>query len=608
MLKHICIAALLSLTPLTSWAAERTHGLSAFGELKYDKNFTHFDYVVLGAPLNGTLKTQSTEAVNSFDSLNGYILKGVPAAKLDLLFDSLMVRAVDEPDAVYGLVAEWAAVADDKMSVTFKLRAEAKFADGTPLRAQDVVRSFNLLKTEGDPAWRFPLRDVEAATAIDELTVRYTFTGQEVRDLPLTVAQLPIFSSAYYDTNTFNETTTLPPVGSGPYKVADMKLGQFITYERRDDYWAKDLPVNRGRWNFKKLRFDYFRDRSIAFEAFKAGALDLREEFTSKTWATEYNFPAIRDGRVIKEMLPDQRPSGTQAFFLNTRRPQFQDIRVRQAMDLAFDYEWTNKTLFHNAYLRTQSIFENSEMAAQDGAPTGAVLDLLAPYKGQVPDSVFTGRYQAAKTDGSGQGRKNLRAASKLLTAAGWTIKDGKRVNAAGEALTVEFLMFEPSFERIIAPYIARLKKLGIESKMRVVDIAQYQARVEAYDYDLISSRFTFPNTPGTELRGYMGSHAAKQPGSFNLAGISDPVVDALIEKVITAESRADMITAARALDRLVMAGHYLVPHWYKASHSIAYYNKFGRPPAKPKYARGILDLWWVDPKKEAALITKAKN
>ncbi|MGB0921804.1 MAG: extracellular solute-binding protein [Alphaproteobacteria bacterium] len=608
MLKTACLVISLTLCAAVTNAAERTHGLSAFGELKYPADFQQFDYVVLNAPRAGTLRTQSTTAQNSFDSLNGYILKGVPAAKLDLLLDSLMVRAMDEPDAVYGLVAAWANVADDKKSVTFGLRPEAKFADGSPLRARDVAKSFDLLKTKGDPAWRFPLRDVRRAIIIDPLTLKFEFEGEELRDLPLTVSQLPIFSADYYAMQPFDQTTTEAPLGSGPYRVADKKLGQFVAYERRDDYWARDLPVNRGRWNFKNIRFDYFRDRSIAFEAFKAGALDLREEFTSKTWATEYNFPAITQGRVKKELLTDERPSGTQAFFLNTRRDKFKDIRVRQAMDLAFDYEWTNKTLFHKAYLRTQSIFENSEMAARQGPPEGPVLALLKPYRDQLPKSVFTSRYQAPKTDGSGKDRRNLRKAANLLKEAGWEIKDGHRVNAKGEALTAEFLMFEPSFERIIAPYIARLKKLGIASKMRVVDMAQYQARVESYDFDLVSSRFTFPNTPGNELRGYMGSQAAKQPGSFNLAGISDPVVDVLIEKVIKAQNRADMLDAARALDRVVMAGNYLVPHWYKASHSIAYYDKFGRPPHKPKYARGILDLWWVDPAKETALQQKGNQ
>ena len=367
---------LLALAIGSASASEPKHGLSAFGDLAYPPDFTHFAYANPDAPKGGTFSLIGWGGVTTFNSLNNYILKGDAAQGLELLFDTLMTRAADEPDAVYGLVAKSAEVADDGMSVTFNLRPEARFSDGSPLTADDVVFSFEALKEKGHPLYHQMLRDVVKAEALDPHTVRYTFQGDLVRDLPLTVAELPIFSKTYYSTRKFDETTLDPPLGSGPYVVDSLAQGRTITYRRNPDYWAKDLPVNKGRWNFDKIRFEYFRDRTAGMEAFKAGTYDFREEFTSKVWATEYDFPAIRDGRVKKEVLPDETPSGTQGFFINTRRDTFKDKRVREALDLAFDFEWTNRNMFYGLYDRTQSFFENSPMKAE-GEPSQAERALL---------------------------------------------------------------------------------------------------------------------------------------------------------------------------------------------------------------------------------------
>jgi microcin C transport system substrate-binding protein len=596
-------AALLLFLALTApaEASERKHGLSAFGDLAYPANFDHFNYADPNAPKGGTFSLVGWGGVATFNSLNNYILKGDAAQGLELLFDTLMTPAADEPDAVYGLVAESAEVADDKMSVTFYLRPEAKFADGSPLTADDVVYSFEALKTKGHPIYRQMLEDVVKAEALDPHTVRYTFKSELVRDLPLTVAGLPILSKAYYATHPFDQTTLDPPLGSGPYVVDSLAQGRTITYRRNPDYWAKDLPVNRGRWNFDKIRFEYFRDRTAGMEAFKAGAYDFREEFTSKVWATEYDFPAIRDGRVKKEVLPDETPSGTQGLFLNTRRDALKDPRVRKALDLAFDFEWTNRNVFYGLYTRTVSFFENSPMKAE-GTPSEAERALLTNLGVPVSDEALGPAYVPAKSDGSGQDRNILVEAGKLLDEAGWTIKNGVRVNDKGEPLKLEILFFEDVFQRLVTPYVKNLKLLGIDAHMRMVDPAQYQQRLKGFDFDITTERYQMRNTPGVELRSYFGSQAGKMSGSLNLAGISDPAVDVLIERVIAAKSRDELNTAARALDRVLRAGHYWVPHWYKPSFNVAYWDKFSRPTVKPRFDRGILDTWWYDEAKAAKL------
>ena len=403
------------------------------------------------------------------------------------------------------------------MSVTFYMRPEARFSDGTPVTADDVVFTLETLKKKGHPRYRLALRDVVSAVALDPHTVKYRFQGENVRDLPGVVATLPIFSKAYYTANDFLKESLDPPLSSGPYRIADYKQGTFVTYKRRPDYWAADLPVNRGRYNFDEIRFEYYRDRAVGFEAFKAKAYDLREEFTSKTWATEYEFPAFRSGQVVKLTLPDGRPSGAQGMFIDTRRPHLADIRVRKALDYAFDFEWTNKTLFYGAYKRTAGYFENSDMKAE-GTPSPEELKLLEPYRDRLPTEVFGEAYIPPVTDGSGRYRPNMRAAAQLLDEAGWKVQDGVRKNAKGEPLQIEFLVNDSTSERIFGPYTQRLKELGIDAWMRRVDATQEQERLRRYDFDIVTQRYALGATPGPEVRAFWSSDAGREDGSYNLS------------------------------------------------------------------------------------------
>jgi microcin C transport system substrate-binding protein len=583
-------------------AAEPRHGLSIFGDLKYPPDFAHFDYVNPDAPKGGRLATVGTAAMSTFDSFNGYILKGDPAQGLNLIFDTLMARAYDEPDAMYGLVARTADVAADKKSVTFELRPEARFSDGSALTGEDVCDSFRLLSTEGHERIRITIRDVEACTVLGPTSVRYDFSGENTRDLPLIVAALPIFSKAYYSSHDFTKTTLEPPLGSGPYRIGRFRQGQTVSYMRRPDYWGKDLPVNRGQYNFDEIRYEYYRDTTAGFEAIKAGLLDLKEDFSSKSWATGYEgLTAVKDGRLIKEELPDETMSGAQGFFINLRREKFRDIRVRKALDLAFDFEWSNRNLFYGIYQRTSSFFEGGDLEAE-GKPVAAELKFLDELKGELRPEVFGEVYQPPVSDGSGSDRKLLREASRLLDEAGWKAEGGVRKNTRGEAFTIEFLENDPVFERIMTPYVRNLKLLGIEASVRLIDEAQYQRRLEDYDFDMIVSRFVPPLTPGVELRMFFGSAAAKNRGSFNLAGVDLPAVDKLIDQAIRANDREELKAVCRALDRVLRAEHFWVPHWHKRAYNIAYWNQFGRPEIKPKYERGIIETWWVDPAKAATL------
>ena len=584
-------------------SAEPRHGLSVFGELKYKSDFKHFDYVNPSAPKGGRIATQGTGALQTFDSLNPFILKGDAAQMMDLTFDTLMVRAMDEPDAISGLVAASAEIAADRMSATFKLRPEARFANGSPLTAADVTFSFATLKEKGHPSIRLNLRDVVKAEVVDAATMRYTFQGASVRDLPFIVAGLPILSQASFASREFDQTTLEPMLGSGPYKVGEFKQGTFITYQRREDYWAKDLAVNRGRFNFDQVRLEYFRDRTAELQNLKAGGFDLREEFTSKEWSTGYEIPAVKDGRLLKVTLPDANPSGAQGYFFNMRKPKFQDARVRRALGLAFDFEWTNKNLFYGLYNRTQSFFENSDMKAS-GQPDAAELALLEPFRKHLPPEVFAEPVTEPASDGTGNDRKLLREAGRLLDEAGYPIKDGKRFSAAGELLDIEFMITDPTSERILGPYVKNLAAIGVAATIRRVDVPQYQRRLKAFEYDCVTARFVMRLTPGLEIKNMWSSEAAATDGSFNLAGIKSPAIDALIGKVVEARNRAELVAATRAIDRVLRAGRYWVPQWYKASHNIAHWNKFARPAVKPLYDRGIIDTWWYDADKAAKLKT----
>ena len=600
----VLAAMLLCGTAALAAGVGARHGLSAFGGLAYGPDFTHFAYVNPDAPKGGSLRMW---ALDSYDSLNPFIVKGVPASGVGLIYESLMTRANDEPDSVYGVIAESAELAADRSWVAFTIRPEARWWDDTPITAADVVFSFETLLAKGHPQYRVLYRDVAQVEVLAPDRVRFRFKPGEHRDLPLITATMPIISQAYWAGRRFDQTTLEPPLSSGPYRTAKVDAGRSITYRRDPTYWGRDLPVNRGRYNFDVIRFDYYRDRIIALQAFFAGDYDFREEFTSKSWAVGYDKPAVNKGLIVREELPDKTPSGVQAFFLNTRRAAFRDPRARAALDFAFDFEWTNKNIFYGLYKRTTSMFENSELAAK-GPPSKAELALLAPYRDQLPEEVFTKPFAPPTTSGTGGARANLRHALTLLREAGWEVKGGKLVNAAGEQMKIEFLLFEATFQRVIGPYIKNLKRLGIDARMRIVDIANFINRRRQFDYDIAIRRFVQPLTPGVEQRDYWTSAYTDLVGSRNMSGIKNPVVDALVEKVIGAPNRAELVTATRALDRVLMWNHYVVSHWYKGSHAIAYWDKYSRPKTKPTYARGVIDTWWYDEAKARALAARTRT
>jgi microcin C transport system substrate-binding protein len=584
------------------------HGMSVFGDLKYPSDFHHFDYVNVAAPKGGLFSLiPSVRAYNqsyfTFNSLNAYILKGEGAQGMDMTFAALMARANDEPDAMYGLAAKSVSISPDKLTYHFTMRPEARFHDGSKLTAHDVAFSLSALKEKGHPLIVVQLRDMVKAEAPDDATVVVTFAPKHARDVPLYVASLPIFSKSYYATRPFDESTLDTPLGSGPYKVGKYEVNRYIEYERVKDWWAADLPVSLGSYNFDTVRYEFYRDRDVAFEGFSGKNYLYREEFTARIWATRYDFPAVKDGRVRRETLPDETPSGGQGWFFNTRRDKLKDPRVREAVGCAFDFEWTNKTVMYGAYARTHSPFQNSDMMA-NGPPTLEELKLLEPFRGQVPDEVFGAPFVPPVSDGSGQDRTLLRRAQQLLQEAGLPIKDTKRLLPNGEVFTIEFLIDEPTFQPHHATFIKNLGQLGIEASLRLIDAVQYRARVEAFDFDVTPGRLTMSPTPGDSLRPFFSSQAAVTKGSYNLAGVANPAIDALIEKAIGAETRADLTSACRALDRVFRAGRYWVPQWYRTTHPIAYWDVFAHPEKTPKYAQGVgaPENWWYDAPKAAKL------
>jgi microcin C transport system substrate-binding protein len=602
------IAAVKFNSPAAAQDAER-HGISAFGDLKYPADFPHFNYVNPSAPKGGVFSQigpnrQFNQSFQTFNSLNSFILKGDAAQGMELTFATLMVRSGDEPDGMYGLAARSVRISDDGLTYRFALRPEARFHDLTPLTAHDVVFSLATLKEKGHPIITQLLRDFKGAEAVDDHTVVASFAEKRGRDVPLFVAGLPIFSRAYYGKRPFDESTLDVPLGSGGYKVGRFEAGHFIEFERVKDWWGANLPVARGHNNFEILRFEYYRDREVGFEGFTAKNYLFREEFTSRTWATRYDFPAFKDGRVKRDVLADDTPSGAQGWFMNTRREKFKDARLREAFIDAFDFEWTNKNIMYGSYDRTHSVFQNSPMMAK-GKPDAAELALLEAFRGKVSDEVFGEPYVPPVTDGSGQDRRSLRLANQLLTEAGFPLIKGKRVMPNGQPITVEFLIDEPTFQPHHLPYIKNLGTLGIAASLRVVDAVQYRARVDAFDFDITVERFSFSATPGDSLRTYFSSVAAATKGAQNLAGIADPTVDALVDIIIAAKTRAELVTACRALDRVIRAGRYWIPHWYKASHWIAYWDVFGHPASKPRYFRGIPETWWYDRDKAKKLEQK---
>ncbi|RTL53618.1 MAG: ABC transporter substrate-binding protein [Bradyrhizobiaceae bacterium] len=591
--------------PASPGDAAGAHGMSAFGDLKYPADFRNFDYVNVDAPKGGQFSTvPSYRAYNqsffTFNTLNSFILKGDAPAGMEQTFVTLMSRAGDEPDAMYGLAAKSVAISPDGLVYRFTMRPEARFHDGSRLTAQDAAFSLTTLKAKGHPLISQQMRDVVKAEAPDDATLVVTFAPKRGRDVPLFVGGLPIFSKAYYSARPFEESTLDIPLGSGPYKVGRFEAGRYIEYDRVKDWWAKDLPVSRGAFNFDTVRYEFYRDRDVAFEGFTGRNYLYREEFTSRIWNTRYDFPAIKDGRVRQEMMPDDTPSGAQGWFINTRRDKFKDPRVREAIGNAFDFEWTNKTIMYGSYARTVSPFQNSDMMAS-GMPSPEEIALLEPFRGKVPAEVFGTPYVPPVSDGSGQDRTLLRRAVQLLQDAGCAMKDGKRMTAQGAPFRIEFLLDEPAFQAHHMPFIKNLGTLGIEATLRLVDPVQHRARRDDFDYDLVIERFGFSTVPGDSLRPFFTSKAAETKGSNNLAGISDPAVDAMVDQIIAADTRPKLVFAARALDRIIRSGRYWVPQWYANSHRLAYWDVFGHPAKLPKYAGvGAPDLWWSEAAKAA--------
>jgi microcin C transport system substrate-binding protein len=580
-----------------------SHGISTFGELKYPADFPHFDYVNPDAPKAGVMSFRGTGASQTFDSLNLFILQGEPAQGLERIYDTLLVRAHDEPDAVYGLLAESLEYPDDRSWVIFTLREGATFADGEPVTAEDVVFTFETLKAEGAPRYQLDLKDVATVTALSDRQVRFDFAdGAATRDLIANVGTYPILPAHYYETTEFGRSTLVPPLGSGPYVVRDVTAGRTVTYCLNPNYWGADLPVNVGKNNFECVRYEYFADPTAAFEALKAGAYYFHEENVSAQWANAYDFPALTNGWVIRETIPDDRPSGAQGFWFNLRRDKFEDPRVREAIGMMFNFEWSNQTLFGGLYERTDSFWENSDLQAE-GPLEGEELAFLETWRDRLPATVFTEPAFTPTTSGAtALDRAMARRAGALLDEAGWAVgDDGMRRNADGETLTVEFLNNSPAFERIILPYVENLRAVGVDAVHTLVDPAQYEQRQEDFDYDIVSGRFVLPLSPSIELRELFGSDSAQAPGTFNLSGINDPVIDEIIEQVVAAPDRETLNTRVRALDRVLRDRQIWVPNWYKGTHWLAYWDVFGRPETKPPFDRGT-DYWWWDEGKYQAL------
>jgi microcin C transport system substrate-binding protein len=575
--------------------AEPQHGLSLFGDLKYPANFQHFDYANPDAPKGGVVKFA---AIGTFNTLNPFQLVGNKEGSEGQIFDTLMTPADDEPASSYGLIAQSVEVAPDKSSVIYTLRPEAKFQDGSKITPDDVVWTFDTLRTKAHPRYKLYYADVLKAEKIGDNAVKFTFRTGDNRELPSIVGEMPVLSKAYWSKIDFGKPLQEPPLGSGPYKIASFEMGRSITYQRNPNYWGKDLAVNRGRFNFDTMRYDYYRDPSIALEAFKAGQFDIRVENVSKNWAVGYDSPALSAGLIKKELIPNQVPQGMQGFAFNTRKALFQDPKVRDALTYLFDFEWTNKNLFYGAYTRSRSYFSNSELAAT-GAPSADELKLLEPLKGQVPDEVFTKQYDPPKTDGSGDIRDNLRAALKLLGEAGWSLKSGKMVNAKGEPLQFEFLLSQDQadFQRVVLPFSQNLKRIGIDMAVRSVDPAQYENRMQSFDYDMTIIVIGESLSPGNEQREYWTSATADEKGGQNYMGIKNKAIDALVDDVINAKDRAGLVTATHALDRVLSWGHYVVPNWHFPYFRVASWDKFARPKVAPPYALA-LDTWWITPQR----------
>lgn len=587
-----------------SGAPKRHHALSLLGEPKFKEGFEVFDWVNPDAPKGGTLRAF---AEGSFDSLNAFSVKGDPAGGLGLLYDSLMTGSPDEPSAEYCLICEWMSYPDDFSSVTFGLNPKARFQDGSPITPEDVIFSLEAQK-KANPRSAFYYKNVVKAEKTGEHEVTFTFDSKGNRELPLIVGQLTVIPKKWWEANgadgqprDITKSSLEVPLGSGVYRVKSFDPGRTITYERVKDYWAQDLPVRKGQYNFDELRFTYFLDRTPGFEEFKSGKIDYWPERSASQWATGFNFPAVAKGLVKKEAIPVKRVAPMQAFVFNQRRKQFQDPRVRKAFGLAFNFEEANKKLFYNSYVRVGSYFDNSELAAK-GLPQGRELEILNEVKDEVPPEVFTTEWKNPVNDPPENFRKHMREASQLLDEAGWKLQGNQRKNAQGETLNAEFMIDSPDFQKIALPYVQDLQKLGINASVRVVDSAQYKRREDTHDYDIIVDNYPQSESPGNEQRDFWGSAAADRDGTSNTAGIKNPAVDKLIDKIVFAKSREDLVAATRALDRVLLWNFYVVPQWHYPYERIAHWDVFSRPEKTPSQTSAMLQTWWFDAEKQKAL------
>ena len=591
------IFTFLALTPAYAQDTEAElpfkHASAIHGEAKYGPDATHFDYVNPNAPKGGTLHQHQ---LGTFDSLNSYIIKGVPATGTGLVYESLMEQSLDEPFSMYGLLAEGIRYPEDRSWVEFKLRPEAKWQDGKSVTPADVKWSFETLITDGKPFFKAYYGDVDHVDITGDDTVRFNFKVANNRELPLIIGQMPIFPKHYWEAeeNDFTSTSLTPFIGSGPYKFGTINAGRSIEYVRDPNWWGYEVALNKGRYNFDHIVYEYYRDSNIALEAFLGGKYDVRLENTAKLWATAYDTPAIHDGRITREMIPNNLPQGMQGFIYNIRRPIFQDKKVRQALAYAFDFEWSNKQFAYGAYKRSRSFFSNTEMAAT-GLPEGPELEILSAHKDKLPAEVFTTEYNPPKSDGSGRNRQNLAKAQELLDEAGYKLgEDGVRVNEDGVRLEFEFMDNNPAFERWVIPFIQNLEKIGVKASFRVVDPAQYQKRMTDYDFDMTTIVFAQSSSPGNEQREYWSSDRANMPGARNYIGITDPVVDVLIEDIIQAQTREDLVIHTKALDRVLQHGYYLIPNWHLPAWRVAYWNHIERPATVPDYDLAITSTWWA--------------
>lgn len=580
--------------PTTS---QPTHGIAIFGDLKYPSNFTHFDYVNPDAPKGGEVKVAWS---GSFDNFNPFIIKGNAAMGAGSLHCTLLSSSDDEPASAYGYLAEKVELAPDRKSEVFTLNKNAKFSDGAPVTADDVIFSFHTLMKKGTPNFAQYYKDVKSVEKLNDHQVKFTFSTDKNRELATILGQLPVFSKKYYTDHDFEKSELVPPVGCGPYRVASFKAGQSIKYERVPNWWATNLASQKGLHNFD-ITYIYYRDQNVQFEAFKSGDHDFRAENLAKNWVNSYDIPAVKQGKIIKQEAPDRLPKGLQLIIFNMRKPLFQDRKVREALTKAFDFEWANKNLFFNLYTRSNSFFNNSDMASS-GLPQGEELKTLEPFKDKLPPEIFTKEFKLPVTNGSGNDRKILAEADKLLKEAGWIVKDGKRVNAkTGELFTFEFLMADPAYERVALALQRNLAPLGIVMTTRTVTPSQYIERVGNYDYDVVMQAYPESETPGNEQRWYWNSAQADVKNANNYSGLKNPVVDQLIELIIDSPDRPTLTARVRALDRVLLWEYLGIPNWHSNVSRIAYWNKFGQPKIKPKDGVGF-GTWWVDPSLEAKL------